>query len=65
MVLGETITKNIDSLDNTNVMMILKRRLISGKDFDPIMNDELLELIRCLYKDQINPVSHFLFIVFR
>ncbi|KAE9555168.1 hypothetical protein FO519_001592, partial [Halicephalobus sp. NKZ332] len=54
MVLGQSVSKNISGPDESTVTMVLKRRLISGKDFDPIFTGELLELIRYLYKDQFS-----------
>ena len=56
---GEEITRKLENFEDSVIIITLKRRLISGADFDPIDTDELLELLRCLFKDNFNTVFVF------
>uniref|UniRef100_A0A914YP45 Uncharacterized protein n=1 Tax=Panagrolaimus superbus TaxID=310955 RepID=A0A914YP45_9BILA len=52
--IGEEINRKLENFEDSVIVITLKRRLISGSDFDPIDTDELLELLRCLFKDNFN-----------
>uniref|UniRef100_A0AC35GMZ3 Histone H2B n=1 Tax=Panagrolaimus sp. PS1159 TaxID=55785 RepID=A0AC35GMZ3_9BILA len=52
--IGEEMTKKLENFEDSIIILTLKRRLISGSDFDPIDTDELLEVLRCLFKDNFN-----------